>query len=576
MLLELRVLDFAVVEALSMEFGPGLTMLTGETGAGKSIIVDALTAALGARAGADVVRAGAQAARVEARLFLAPESPASRWLAGQGVLESEVVVAREIGADGRSRGWLNGRPVTAGMLRDLGELMVEVIGQHESQQLLRPQTHIDLLDASGGPPLLALRAEVAALAARLGALRTEQRSLLEGERERLRRIDLLRHQVRELDAAGLQPGEEEALAARRTRLAHAERLAGAVASAYAALYESEGGAAVDRLGRARAALREVAALDPALAAMADRIDAVAAQAAEIAHELADYREQIEHNPDELAAIEDRLALLENLRRKYGGGIEALLASRKEAAAELARLDAADGRLAEIELELARVERDLAARCSRLSEMRREAAGQLEAAVTRELQMLEMKRSRLAVAVTQQDDPQGLRVGDRLLALGPHGVDRVEFLLAANPGEGPRPLAKIASGGELARVMLALRHVLAATGGTPIMVCDEVDAGIGARTAGAVGTLLITAARSRQVLCVTHLAQLASLGDQHYQVVKEIVRGRTQVRVRRLEGKERVEEVARMLSGKLPTPIAREYAVELLGQARRKKVAGGAS
>jgi DNA repair protein RecN (Recombination protein N) len=576
MLAELRIQDFAVIDSVRIEFGPGLNTLTGETGAGKSIIVDALTAALGARASAESVRTGATAARVEARFVLDRASAVQRYLVDQGITDDELVVAREIASDGRSRGWINGRPATIGMLRDLGELLVEVMGQHESQRLLRPQTHLEVLDAFGGAAVEALRAEVADLVARRTALRAEWDALRASEQDRLRRTDLLQHQVREIEAARLQPGEDEILAVRRSRLVNAERLSLAAARAYGALYDADDGAAVDRLGQARATLREVAAVDPLLGALADRLQALTDEVVEVARELNEYRSRIEHRPEELEAVEERLALIQTLRRKYGDTIEEILAVRDRAVAELAALESCDSRGAEIGPQLVAIERDLADRCTRLSEMRREAAARLEASVAREFGLLELKRARLTIAVGRERDPDGLLVGEDRVAVGPSGIDRVEFLLAANPGEDARPLARIASGGELSRVMLALRHVLAATGGVPVVVFDEVETGIGARTAGAVGQVLLATARTRQVLCITHLAEIASLGDHHFWVTKEVIRGRTIVKVQPLAGKDRVEEIARMLSGRLPTPIAREYATELLAQARRKRGVGAAS
>lgn len=573
MLLELRIREFAVVESAAIEFGPGLNVLTGETGAGKSIIVDALTAALGARTTSEVIRTGAAAARVEARFAVPHRGPAGEWLAAQGLDEvagdgrgpgdGEFVVAREIAPEGRSRAWINGRPATAGMLRELGDLLIEVAGQHEGQRLLRPQAHLDLLDAFGGEAVEALRAEVGDLVRRRSALRAEQKALAEGERDRLRQIEMLRHQVDEIEAARPQPGEEEELSTRRARLANAERLATAASAAYASLYEADGQAAVDRIGQARSALREAAGLDPALAALATRIETVAGELAEVAHELARYAAGIEASPDDLVQVEERLDLLRRLRRKYGETIEAVLTYRDEAAAGLARLDASDARIAEITTALEALEQDLANRCARLSRLRREAASRLEVGVERTLQSLEMGRTRMVVELGDEADPGGLQMGDRRVAVGPTGVDRVEFLLSANPGEAPRPLSRTASGGELSRIMLALRHVLAEAGAVPVLVCDEVDAGVGSRAAGSVGGLLAAVGRRRQVLCVTHLPQVASLADRHYWVIKETSGGRTRVRVRLLDPRERVEEVARMLGGRRPTQIAREHATELL-------------
>lgn len=578
MLLELRIQEFAVIESAAIEFGPGLNVMTGETGAGKSIIVDALTTVLGARAAADLIRTGAPAARAEARFVIEARGPVGLWLEEHGLAgdsgarESgeayELVVAREITPEGRSRAWVNGRPATVGMLREVGDLLVEVAGQHEGQRLLRPQAHLGLLDAFGGDAVEDLRAVVGGMVRRRSALRAEQQALVEGERDRLRQIETLRYQVDEIEAARPQPGEEEELSSQRLRLSNAERLSGAAAEAYAGLYEAEGQAAVDRIGQARGALREAAGLDPALGALAARIGAISEELADVAHELARYSQGVEADPEELARVEERLDMLRRLRRKYGETVEAVLAYRDEAASALARLDASDARIAEIAAEMEVLEQDLVRRCEQLTRLRREAASRLEAGVEQALRSLEMASTRVIVALGSDPDPGGLLLGDRRVAVGPDGVDRVEFLLAANPGEAPRPLARIASGGELSRIMLALRHVLAEAGAVPVFICDEVDAGVGSRAAGSVGGLLAAVGRKRQVLCVTHLPQVASLADRHHWVSKETSGGRTRVRVRALGPQERVEEVARMLGGRRPTQIAREHALELLRRGGR--------
>lgn len=577
MLLELRIQEFAVIESAAIEFGPGLNVLTGETGAGKSIIVDALTAALGARVTSDLIRTGAPAARAEARFGVESRGPVGRWLEEHGLAgdggrrgddAGEMVVAREIAPEGRSRAWINGRSATVGMLRELGDLLVEVAGQHEGQRLLRPQAHLGLLDAFGGDTVEALRAGVGELVRMRSDLRAEQKALVEGERDRLRQVEMLRHQVQEIASARLHPGEEEELSSRRVRLANAERLAGAAAAAYTGLYEADGQAAVDQIGRARGALREAAGLDPALGALAERIGTTIGELTDIAHELARYSRSIEADPEELVRVEERLDLLRRLRRKYGETLEAVLAYRDEAASELSRLDSGDARASEIAATLDELEQELAGRCASLSQLRREAASRLEDGVEQVLRSLEMASTRLIVGFGYDPDPAGLLLGDRRVAVGPEGADRVEFLLAANPGEAPRPLARTASGGELSRIMLALRHVLAEAGGVPIFICDEVDAGVGSRAAGSVAGLLAAVGRKRQVLCVTHLPQVASLADRHYWVSKETSGGRTRVRVRTLGPQERVEEVARMLGGRRPTQIAREHAMELLRRGGR--------
>jgi DNA repair protein RecN (Recombination protein N) len=451
------------------------------------------------------------------------------------------------------------------MLRELGDTLVEVAGQHEGQRLLHASTHLDLLDAFGGPETQVCRAGVTELVARRAELRAERQRLIDGERERAREIDILTHQVEEIDAARLHPGEDVELASRRARLANAERLAGAALGAYAALYEADGQAAVDQLGRARGTLREAGAVDEALQAIADRLDALAADAADVAHSLSRYAASLESRPDDLEAVEERLELIRALQRKYGDGLEAVAAFRDQAGAALERLQHSDARAAETAADLAVIERDLAARCRRLTDLRRTAASRLEAAVGRTLTALEMQRTRLVIAIESRPDDNGVPIDGTPVAVSASGVDHVEFLFAPNPGETPRPLARIASGGELSRVMLALRHALAEAEAVPVLVCDEVDAGVGSRTAGAVGRLLAEVAKGRQVLCVTHLPQIASLADRHVWVEKDAVGGRTRVRVHQLTPQERLEEIARMLGGREPSTVAKAHAREMLGR-----------
>jgi DNA repair protein RecN (Recombination protein N) len=572
MLTELRIRDFALIESVALEFAPGLTVLTGETGAGKSIIIDALTAVLGARMTADVIRPKTSAAQVQARFEVAPSGAAGQWLASQGIGGPELVVAREIGGDGRSKAWINGRPATVAMLRELGDRLVEVAGQHEGQQLLQPAVHRELLDASGGARLLAVRRDVAALVEQRAALCEERRVLREAAHDRERTIDHLRHAIGEIDTANPQPGEEDALEVRRTRLAHAERLAASVQAAYAALYDGDGLAAVDRIGQARHALRDVAALDASMRDTLARVESVAAEVAEVARALSGYLQSIEARPDELESVQDRLEVLRALRRKYGPAMQDVLDHRTRAAAQLGELDAHEGRQNELAAALDRAEARLGARCADLSGYRAAAAERLQGEVERVLHALDMKRARFAVSVTPEDDPAGVFVNDRRVAVTPHGADRVEFLFTANPGIGPRPLARIASGGELSRVLLALRHVLAEAGGVPTLVCDEVDAGVGGPTASAIGQVLVNVARARQVLCVTHTAQIAAIAEHHFSIVKDTTSRHTSVSVKAVDPKSRVDEIARLLAGRMPTSIAREHAAELLAVGRRKRTA----
>lgn len=575
MLTELRISHFATIESIAVEFGPGLNILTGDEGTAKSIIVDALSAVLSAPPGAAATHPRGANATVEARFALDRAGPVARWLREQGLSDRECVVRREMSAQGRSQVWINGRPETDEVARGLGDLLVEVTGPHEGQGVLRPSEQLDLLDAFGGPAVQAMRDGIAERVRTWTALRDEQRALIEAERDRLRQIETLTQQIREIDAAGPQPDEERALMTRRVRLVNAERLAAAAQAACNALSEPEGRAVLDQLARARAALRDAATLDPFLGQAAERVGALETGLAGVARELARYVTAIEARPGELAAIEARLELFRSLR-KYGDTVDAILAFRSEAAATLARLQASGARGGEITSALDTLEGDLADRCERLTTLRREAAARLEADVERQLGPVEMGRLRLTVAFARDPDTEGLPLGGQRVAAGPTGVDRVEFLVASRgPAEGPQPLERIASGGELSRMMLAILHVVAQARMVPVLVCDDIDAGVTSRTARALGQLLEAAARTRQVLCFARLPQIACLADRHVGIVKETAGGRPRVQVHLLEPKERVEEIARMLSGRMPMSMAREYAVELLGRARRRAGAGTA-
>jgi DNA repair protein RecN (Recombination protein N) len=563
MLRELHVRDFALLEDVRVEFGPGLNVLTGETGAGKSMLVDALGAVLGYRTPSDVVRTGASVARIAAVFDLARWPRVAEAAAELGVPleDGTLVLVREVG--GRARAYANGEPTTVAVLRRLGSLLVEVHGQHEGQRLLDPSTHRELLDAFGQDALGELLARVRALFARWREARAALRSLEGDERERAHRVDLLAFQVAEIEGARLRPGELDELVALRARLVHAERLREAVGAAYDVLYGREEGAAAESVGRALALLRQAAQWDPDLRQAVDVLEGVQAQLQEAARDVHAALERSQSDPARLEEVEDRIAAVRALLRKYGDTEEAVLAYAKRAAGELEALRNADSRREALAAEAESLEAELAAAVRELSELRREVARRLERAAVRHLRDLAMPSARFQVQLHTREDEDGLLVAGRRVAVGPWGADRVEFLLSTNPGEPPKPLARVASGGELSRVMLALRSALAAADPVPVMVFDEVDAGVGARTGQVIGAKLSELARRSQVLCVTHLPQIAAAADRHLAIRKLTEGGRTRTVVEPLDGSSRVEEVARMLSGPQPTEIARRHARELL-------------
>ncbi|HEY8393300.1 MAG TPA: DNA repair protein RecN [Thermaerobacter sp.] len=577
MLVELTVENIALIDAARLEFGPGLNLLTGETGAGKSILIDALGLAVGARASPELVREGAAAGRVDAVFALEPGAVPRRLRAALEELgleleeDGQIILSRELSRSGRSMARINGRPVTAAVLRRVAAGLIEIHGQGDNQSLLDPAHQLELLDAAGGERIRGLRAVVAELVGRLRDIDRQREALAGGdERERARRLDLLRFQLEEIDAAGIEPGEEERLVERRRLLSGAERLARALAEAYEALYAGAG-AAVDQLAAAARALEEAAAIDPALKPLGERLQALEYEAEDVAREVRARSERVEHDPAELAAVEERLARLQQLKRKYGDTLEEVLAYREQVASELAALEGAAERLARLEQEREEVVARAAAAARELHEARREIAERLAAELRPVLASLGMPGAGFSVDFSFHPDPHGIPWQDGRARLTERGVDRVEFLLAPNPGEPARPLARAASGGERSRVMLALRSLLVAMDDVPTVIFDEVDTGVGGETAWAVGERLARIATTRQVLCVTHLAPITALADRHFAVRKETRGSRTRTRVKLLSEEERLQELARML-GTGAVEEGTEAARILLERARRARAA----
>jgi DNA repair protein RecN (Recombination protein N) len=573
-LAELRIRDLGVIDDASLEVSAGLNVLTGETGAGKTMVVDALALLLGERADAGQVRAGRPAAVVEGRLALAGDRQASAALAAAGAdeEEGEVVVARQVLAEGRSRAQLQGRMTTVAAVADVVRPLVEVHGQHEFQRLLRSGVQRDLLDRFAGPPALEPRAAFAAGWRRLRAVTQELDELAARSREREREADLLRYQLGEIDAAAVRPGELAELDGEAERLANAEALQQAAGLAHQLLAgEDDAGAAIAVAAAARA-VAGPGEHDPPLAELARRAEALAVEVGDLASGLRGYAEQVLVDPARLDEVQARIAQLRDLLRKYGDDEAAVLAFAKQARDRLAELEGGALRSEALEAEAARLRAELAGTGATLSARRAEAAARLGAALQAELADLAMPAATVRVAVEQDEDPAGLPVGERRLAAGDEGLDRVEIELAAHAGAPLRPIGRAASGGELSRVMLALRVVLAGIDRTPTLVFDEVDAGVGGRTAAAVGRRLAQLARHHQVLVVTHLPQIAAFADRHFSVEKRSADDTTTTAVRALDGAGRVGELSRMLAGMEGSGLAQAHAEELLAAASAARAA----
>jgi DNA repair protein RecN (Recombination protein N) len=581
MLAELHIRDLAIIDQLELDFVPGFNVLTGETGAGKSIIIDAVGLLLGDRASLEVVRAGAERTEVEGT-FRLTDGVAARLasLLVEHGLEGDdpawLTLAREVRVNGRSIARINGRAVPVALLGEVGAFLVDVHGQGEHLSLLREREHIGLLDRYAG--LGASQAEIAVRVGQLRVVRRDLESLRQGERERARRIDLLSYQVEEIVAARLQPGETADLEAERSRLSNAEQLAALGAEALGRLQDSgdERPGVLDALGAAEQALARLARIDAAASSLNEQLGNAVALLDDLNRELSRYCDNIEFNPRRLEQVEERLHLIHGLQRKYGDTIEEIIAYGERAAVELDTISHAEEHIAGLEAEEDRLLREIGALAAALSADRRIAGERMAQAIEAELEDLQMAQARFAVQIAWKPDSSGAFVeqgaagqaGGRY-AFDMHGLDNVSFLVSANPGEPLRPLVRVASGGETSRLMLALKAVLGRADETPTLIFDEIDQGIGGRVGGTVGRKLwgLTGAATRgsalghQVLCITHLPQLAAYGDRHFHVVKQIAGDRTLTAADELTGIDRVTELARMLGTE--TETGRASVVEML-------------
>lgn len=553
MLVELHIQNFALVEDLRIEIGAGFDVLTGETGAGKSIIVDALSTALGERTGPEVIRTGAEKCVVEA-VFDISGCPSAAQAAIEYGFETDdntLIVSREIARNGRSQARVNGRAATASVLREITSFLVDVHGQHEHQSLLSVPLHLEILDTWIGDKASTLRARTAALHGELCEVRDERDRLQTDERERARLLDLYKFQFEEIEAAQLLDDEEESLAVEKNRLANAERLSTGASEIYEALAGSEAGV-VDGLGQAAGIAERLERLDPSAASLVELLNAAFISAQEASTFARSYLDEIEANPARLEHVDERLNLIGTLKRKYGDSIAEVLKYGAELADKIDGLANADERSAQLADRISDLETKLKAACSELTRLRKQASGEFEKRVESELAELAMEKTTLEVSIEPSE-------------LGPKGADAVEFLISPNPGEPVKPLARIASGGEMSRIMLALKTVMARSE-VPTLVFDEIDTGIGGRTALVLGDKLASLARKCQVVCVTHLPQIASRADTHYSVSKAVESGRTRVRLDKLEGEARVAELARMLGADETSDAAAQHAREMLSVA----------
>jgi len=564
MLVQLHIENYALVERAVVEFGPGFNVLTGETGAGKSMIVGALGLVLGQRAHTDMLRVDDKPTLVEALFDIAayPHLPEFFHTLGITVHDTSLLLKRVLTRSG-SRCYINAQLATVAMLQQAGQYLVDILGQNQQQTLLQREQQLALLDSFG--KLSADSATLRRAYQDYHGLEQTYRRVRQAEQQRQQRLDLLQFQLQEIEQAQLQPGEEERLAQERHLLLNAERLYALAQDAYAALYRNEA-SALDTLTTALDKLTHLTALDASQRQLREDLQQSYYLIEEVARSLLAYTERMEVDPARLQAIEDRLAEIARLQRKYGPTIAAILQQRDALRREQQEWERHGERLAELTTELGRAAQALKSLAITLSDKRRQAAERLQQVVQQELQELNMANTVFQVAHSLRYHPQGeLRVGAERVTLTADGIDAIEYLFSPNPGQSPKPLARIASGGELSRVMLAMKSILARADQIPTLIFDEVDAGIGGKTAKIVGEKLRHIARSHQVFCITHLPQIASYGDQHYRIAKSVQANQTTTNIQPLNFTERIEEIARMSGGQEITDTTRKHAEEMLTQ-----------
>lgn len=573
MLLELQIRDFAIIDRLHLRLGEGFNVLTGETGAGKSIIIDALGTLRGEKVDVSFVRAGSPRARVEG-VFSLDDSPGVLPLLREYDLldddDSQVILAREVSAEsGRSVARINGRAVNTGVLREIGGRLIDIHGQHEGLSLFNTRTHLEMLDRFG--ELLPLRERVGELVARLRQIREELAELRRNEARRQTRIEELRFLLEDVGAAKLKAGEEEELARERQVVQNAARITALASDAYADLYggreagRAPGRPVLELMAAVSGGLAELARLDPSVAQIAAAASDLHFQLEDLAASLRSYRMGLDFEAGRIDAIEDRLTVLRDLQRKYGGDLNQLIARAASAESEIERLMNSATHIADLERQEAETLALLAAEAGALSQRRRAVGDALGRQIEGAMGDLAMPNVRFQVSIAHEDDPTGVPLGERRLAFDKSGVDQVEFMISPNPGEPLKPLAKIASGGESARLLLALKSILSRVDEVATLIFDEIDVGVGGRAGQVVGQKLWAITDSHQVVCITHLPQVAAFADAHYHISKIFEDDRTRTSVRRLDDEQRVDELASMLDG-TPSEHSRANAREIIGRA----------
>lgn len=571
MLRELHIENFALIHKLTVPLGDGLNILTGETGAGKSIIIDALNQVLGERSSSELVRAGEEKAVISAVMDISSAASRLEEL-GLSTRDGSVILQREIYSNGKSQARIDGRPVNVTMLKDIGSVLVEIHGQHEHQDLLNENVHVYMLDAFAGGEILPVKRQYQQKWSELNNYKKELAGLHGDKRERERLLDMLQYQVEEIDKAALKEGEEEKLLAERKLLQNARKLLEVCQQSYQVLYQGESQSPVVQvLASVLSGLKSFRELDGVLEQACAQLEGSLYSVEDAARQLRGFADTFIYDPGRLEEVEQRLDILGDLKRKYADSVAAILAWRDEKANEIAAIRNTEARHAQL-LELIGTAAEKAGELAgELTALRGKAGRELAAAIEAELEYLQMAKTRFCVEIEDCEDEHGIPVQGRFLRASADGTDNVRFMISPNPGEPLKPLAKIASGGEMSRIMLAILNVLAKLRAVETMVFDEIDAGIGGRAAQAVAEKLASVAAKRQVICVSHLPQVTSMADTHLYIYKEAEGDRTITKVTRLDMDGRVEELARMLGGAQVTPATIRHAKEMLSLASQVKL-----
>ncbi|GAA0135660.1 DNA repair protein RecN [Paenibacillus sp. YSY-4.3] len=571
MLVHLSIRNLAVVEAVDVTFDKGFHVLTGETGAGKSIIIDALGLISGGRGSADLIRYGCDKAEMEAAFELKEHHPVWAILDELGISADAgeaLIVRREISAQGKSSARINGQLVNLSMLRQVGESLINLHGQHEHQTLLHPERHLKLLDAFGSEDIAAVKAKYQEAYSAFQRVDREWRELQSTSQQALQMLDLYRFQLEEIAAAALKPGEDELLAEEKVKLSHSEKMMDSVSGAYDLLYGPQG---LEAIAKAVSRLEDVAEYDQkGVAPLLEQLQSAYYLLEDASFSLRDYRDKIEFNPERLEEVEDRLDLISTLRRKYGDDVKGILQYYEQISRDTDKLENKDERLEKLSAEREQLLQAALREAVLLSDVRREKADLLAQQIENELKDLQMGRTSIEVKLERIFDSGGVEWEGDLVRLGKHGMDSAEFLISPNPGEPLRSLSKIASGGELSRIMLALKSIFARHDEVPVLIFDEVDTGVSGRAAQSIAEKLYRLSATCQVFSITHLPQVACMADQQYLIEKTVADGRTMTRVEHLGKNGRVNELARMLGGVEITDRTRHHAKEMLNLARAQK------